>query len=144
MSATLALYELLGISNQVVSKKESYFLEAELFIRICEELQEIFRHSYQKFFHIMHYTQEMENNMLETNFIRLIINDILTTEEYTLDGIANYTSVPTDVIYEVMTGTNSNPSAMLLRRLIGLHRNVRKELYENIAKKIIQDFSKKS
>ena len=78
--------------------------------------------------------------MLEENFIRLVLNDILSTNEYTLEGIANYVDTHEDVIHEVISGRNSNPSAMLLRRAIELHRLVRNELYSAFMKKIAEKY----
>jgi len=43
---------------------------------------------------------EKEKSMIESNFIRCIINDILSTEEYTLPGIAYYTDTPEEIIIE--------------------------------------------
>ncbi len=44
MSATKPLCYLIGIHPAKFSKEENFLLEAELFLRICEELKEIFRH----------------------------------------------------------------------------------------------------
>lgn len=78
--------------------------------------------------------------MLETNFVRLIIKDILATEEYDTQGVARYAYTHEDVIQEVIDGRNLNPSAMLLRRSIDLHRTVRRELYHSIMKKIAAEY----
>jgi hypothetical protein len=76
----------------------------------------------------------MENKMLDANLLALIIKDILATEEYDLKGIAYYTKCHEDVLHEVVTGCNINPSAMLVRNIIELHRSVRAELYIKIIK----------
>ena len=78
--------------------------------------------------------------MLEANFVRLIIKDILATEEYNLKGIAYYTDTHEDVVQEVIDGRNTNPSATLLRRSIDLHRLVRRDLYHSIVKKIATEY----
>ncbi|MBA3660150.1 MAG: hypothetical protein H0W64_00300 [Gammaproteobacteria bacterium] len=75
--------------------------------------------------------------MLENDFARLITNDILSTEEYNLKGIARYSDTPEDVIQEVIDGRNIRPSATFLWRIIELHRSVRRELYDAIIRKII-------
>jgi hypothetical protein len=85
-------------------------------------------------------TIEKENTMFETNLARLIVHDILLTGEYTLDGIAQYANSHEDVIHEIFTGQNPNPSAILLRRLLELHRMVRRELYLAISKKITEKY----
>ncbi len=77
--------------------------------------------------------------MLEGNFIRLVINDILLTEEYTVQGIACYTQTPEDVIYDIAMGNNLAPSFPLSRKIIEIHRSIRPDLYSNILKKILSN-----
>lgn len=140
MSATEPLCRLLGISTSMFTREENILLEAELFTRICEELKEIFREQHRDYFRLMKFTIEKENAMLEANFVRLIIKDILSTEEYNPSGVAYYTNTHEDVIHEVVDGRNTNPSATLLRRSIDLHRSVRRDLYDALMKKIAMKY----
>lgn len=136
MSAIQTLYHLLNINLHGLSKKEILFLEADLFTRLCEELKEIIRKQYKNYFRTMKFNKEKENTMIEAHFIRCIINDILSTEEYNISGIAYYTDIPADIIYEVATGCNLQPTLSLARRVIDLHRSVRPNLYREIMAKI--------
>lgn len=137
MSATKLLCQTLGVNPGVLSKEENGILEADLFTRICEELKGIFKIEYRDYFRVLKLNTEMENTMMEFNLARFVINDILSTEEYSLPGIAYYTYKPEDVIFEVATGKNTDPSSSLLRKIIELHRSVRPELYREIMKKIL-------
>lgn len=140
MSAIEPLYKLIGRFNpNCLTKEENILLEADLLIRICEELKEYFRIKHKEYFRLLNFTMEMENAMLERNFICLLIKDIISTEEYTLEGIANYVDTHEDILIEVMTGKNLDPSASLFRRSIELHRSVRCELYQMIVKKIASE-----
>jgi len=105
-----------------------------------KELKHVFSDCYTEYFHLIKITKEKGDTMLNSRFLSLIINDILATEEYTLEGIANYTNVHTDVLYEILAGLNLTPSADLLQRNIELHRSVRYSLYESIIKKIIHHY----
>ena len=125
MPAIEPLCCLIGISASSLTKEENILLEIELFTRICEGLKEVFREHHKNYFCLMKFTMEMENAMLEENFIRLLVNDILASKEYTLEGIACYTNTHEDVMQEILAGLNSNPSAMLLRKIIELHKLVR-------------------
>ena len=69
-----------------------------------------------------------------------VINDILATGAYTLQGIAYYTQTPEEIVYEVAIGCNLRPSAIFLQRLIDLHREVKQELYLSIRKKIAAEY----
>jgi len=140
MSATEPLCRLIGIDPYKLSKEEYLILEAELFYSVCEELKEIFRIQHKEYFRLTKYTVEMESIMLEQNFLRFVINDILSTKEYTIEGIAYYVDTHTDVVSEVILGHNLNPSAILLHRTIGLHRSVRGDLYKTIMQKIIEKY----
>jgi hypothetical protein len=140
MSAMEPLCHLIGINPKNFSKEENRLLEAEIFIRICDELKEMFRQQYKDFFHLMKLTVSREDKMLERNFIRLILKDILLTEEYTLQGIARYTDIHEDVIHELASGLNTEPLAICLRKVIELHRSVRGELYRAIGKKIASEY----
>lgn len=130
------LCHLMGINRSKLSKEEYLLLEAEIFLHICEGLKEFFREQYKDYFSLMKFTVEKENTMLETNLVRLITNDILSTEEYDLNGIAHYADTPEDILQEVIDGRNIRPSATFLWRIIELHRSIRRELYDAILKKI--------
>jgi hypothetical protein len=136
MAALKLFCHWIGINLSSLSKEEIILLDAEFFTQICKELKEIFRNQHKEFFRFMKFTKEMEDDMLETNFVRLIIKDILSTEDYDLKGVACYADTHEDVIQEVIDGRNTNPSATLLRRCIDLHRSVRPDLYHAIVKKI--------
>ena len=141
MAAIELLSNLVRICPSKLSRSEIILLEAELFARICAELKEIFRIQQNDYFRLMKFTTKMENTMLEADFVRLIIKDILSTEEYNLNGIACYINTHEDVVQEIIDGRNTNPSAMLLRRSIDLHRSVRRDLYDAIVKKIAVEYS---
>lgn len=137
MSATESLCQLLGVNSKKLSKEENILLEAELFTRVCEELTKFYKFKYQEYFRLIKSNFDKESGMLEVNFLRCIVNDILLTEEYTLEGIACYTQEPIEVIYDILIGCNIAPSLLLSRKLIELHRSVRSNLYREIVKKIV-------
>lgn len=74
--------------------------------------------------------------MLEENFLQFVINDILSTKEYSLEGIAQYADISEEVIYDILTGSHKIPSLPLSRKIIELHKSVRQDLYSQIFKKI--------
>lgn len=140
MSAMEPLCRLMEINPRTLTKEENILLEIELFAHICGELKEIFREQNREYFRLMKFTIEMENTMLEAKFVRSIIQDILSTDEYNLEGIAYYTDTHGDVLQEVYSGQNSSPSATLLLKIIELHRTVRHDLYLQMMKKIASKY----
>jgi len=125
-----------GVIPSKFSKDEKQFIEAELFIRLCEELKEVYKKYYKEYYSLIKLSTEMENTMLESNFIQCVINDILLTEEYTLQGIAFHTQIPEEIIYDIVIGSNKEPSLPLARKIIEIHRSIRPDLYLNLMKKI--------
>ncbi len=128
----------IGINTNKFTKGELLILEAELFFLICEELKKLFKSHYKNYFSLLNFDFEMEERMIETNFLRFVIVDILSTETYNLLGIALYTQNSEETIYELMSGYNKDPSLLLARKIIELHRKVRPELYRIILKKAIK------
>ena len=140
MPAVEPLSRLIKINPCTLSKEENALLEAELFVETCEELKEVFRKKYKNYFCLMKFSVDKENIVLENKLTYWMINDILSTDEYTMQGIACYTDTFEEVIEEIMTGKNTSPSAKFLRKLIDLHRTVRRDLYDLIIKKIIDRY----
>lgn len=140
MSAPEPFYRLMRLPVNSTTRTERSFLEAGLFFSIRTELKELFREAHQEYFSTMNFTYEDENNMLDANFVRFIINDILVSNEYNLAGIARYSGIHTDILNELVTGLNDNPSAHILHRLIEIHHSVRRELYIKIMKRIVAKY----
>jgi len=139
MSAIEPLYRLFGIEHDV-TKDKGQILEADFIIQLYKGLNENFRSQYKNYFRLMKFNQEMENAMLESNFMQNIINDVVSTGEYTLEGIAHYTNIPEEVVREIATGKNTNPSFQSSRRIIELHRTVRLNLYKEIVKNVLSNY----
>jgi len=140
MSATEFLCQIVGVKPHQLSRKENIILEADLFARVCEEIKEFFKAQYRGYFRLIKCNAEMENVVMESVYVRHVINDILSTEEYTLSGIACYTQTPEEVVYEVAMGLNTNPSSAFLRKIIELHRSIRPDLYREIIRKITTEY----
>lgn len=116
MGALEPLCHLLGINPSKLSKDENLLLEVDLYLRICDELNEMFRQEYKDYFYFLKFTLSMEKTMLEDNFIRLIMRDILATGEYNLQGIARYIDTPDDIVHELASGLNTKPLGVHLRK----------------------------
>jgi len=140
MPATEFLCQIIGINPQKFSKEENILLEAELFTRLCEELEKFYKEKFKKYLRLIKIDGNKESAMREDNLVYCVVNDILSTKEYTLTGIACYTEIPEDVIYDASLGSNKAPSALLLRRIIELHRSVRPELYREIIEKMAMEY----
>lgn len=137
MAAMENLCRIVGINPNRLSKGENILMEMELFYRVCHELKNHYYFDWYKYSQSMHFNEQMEGAMIDDNFVKCIVNDLL--EEYSLQGIASYTDLPEDVIYELASGQNSNPSLKCIRKIIELHRSTRPNLYQTIVRKIVQE-----
>lgn len=123
---------------QKLSKAESILLEANIFVRVSDEFYGIFGDQYRSYLKLLKGESNKEIEVIEVNFLRLLVSDILSTNEYTLEGIANVVRLPVDVILELVSGLNTNPSLVLAAKIIRLHGDVRRDLYNELIKKIMQ------
>ncbi len=139
MSAVEPFCQLFGVNPKRFSREESIFIEIDLFVRIYERLKEYFSETY-KNHNFINLNKEVKNMELEKNLIKIIINDITSTENYTLQGIANYANIHLDIVSDLAAGLNTKPLAIYFRRIIELHRLVRPELYGMLAQKIISEY----
>ncbi len=127
----------------LLTPSEIDLIEADFFVRTCEELKSFFRHQYKNFLQVLNYNYEMEDAFVENNFITDLVKDILDSEEYTLPGIAYHTQISEDALLDLILGRNLNPSLRIFRKIVELHRTSRPEFYRLMAKKIIiQDMMK--
>ena len=140
MSAMEPLVQLIGIDPKKLSKEEYMFLEMELFTKLYEAFREYARQQYKDYFSLMHFNVKQEETMLDFSLSRLLVKDILSTEEYTIEGIAYYTNVPVEIVEEVVLGNNANPSALFVRKMMELHRLVRPMLYQCMMKKVLTGY----
>ena len=139
MSAPQSLVSLLRLKFLVpdgASKLEIRLLEAEITAHLVNELMEFFKSKYCAKNGLHKTCTKGEAVMLDINFLKVMLQDILVTGEYTLDGIVCYTGYHEDTIHEVAAGFNTNPSFALFYRFVELHRLARRDLYEVLRKKI--------
>lgn len=112
--------------------KEKAFLELLLFANLYREL-------------IIHYEinseSEKESTMVNNIVLRNIVNDLLGSDDYTLQGLANYIGYPEEVIYDLALGTNTNPTISLSTKIIELHMIARRDFYNQIINKLFVKFA---
>ncbi|MFZ2315067.1 MAG: hypothetical protein WAW86_05360 [Gammaproteobacteria bacterium] len=141
MAATMPLYNLLDIDLDNLTTQERSFVDMILCVSLCEEFRHQILAQYKGYFNSIKENAEKERSMLEQNIIGCILNDILSTNEYSLSGVAYYTNTPEEILMDVSTGSNLNPTFNLSRKLIDLHRTVKPQLYVDLLRKILDQKS---
>lgn len=125
-----------GEINVIDHSAEEIFIDQVLFMQLCNALMSLLLEQNEAYFKLIKLNKNMESVMIEANFVRFVINDILASEEYTLSGIAFYTRIPEEVVYDLASGINTNPSLSLTRKMVELHRAIKPGLYQNLMRKI--------
>lgn len=116
---------------------ETIFIDNVLFLQLCNEHMRMMLADSQAYFRLIKLNKNMESVMIEANFVRFIINDILRSEEYTLGGIAFYTNVPEEVLYDIVAGIHINPSLSLSKKIVELHRSIKPALYQQLIRNVL-------
>jgi hypothetical protein len=140
MDFTFYLLRLVRLDSRKLSRIERILLEIKLFTCISKELQELFKRRYENYLRLIKSNQTQEHSMLDINLPQEVINDILSTEEYSLSGIATHIRIPEEVLSDIASGLNTNPTFESSRKLFELHITVRRDLYDTILRKIISEY----
>ena len=138
MPVVISFLSLINIDTAECTKEECRLLEATIFDLLCAELQTYLVEGAKDYFRILKLPTNMERSIMESTFLKSVINDILASGEYSLSGIAYYTDTPSDVLDDIMIGNNERPSLLLSRKIIELHRSVRPSLYRLLLQKILR------
>lgn len=76
-------------------------------------------------------------HLMDNQIIQLLIQSILESDEYTLEGIANYSRLPFDVIFDAACGNNKYFSITPWVKIIDLFIQVRPEVAQLLFDKIL-------
>jgi hypothetical protein len=78
----------------------------------------------------------MECYTVDSKIIQFLIQSIIDTGEYTLEGIAHYTRIPLDVIFDAACGNNVQLSMTLWVRVIHLYIQVKPDVAQLLFDKL--------
>src|SRR5687768_5440504 len=79
-----------------LSKEEFYLLDALFLEKMCHVLTEFLMEKYTMF--------------IEKDVISLMLHDLISTDDYTIGGVAAYARVPEEVVYDIAIGNITNPT----------------------------------
>lgn len=143
MPAIQPACHLLNLVHIRTPTKELRLFEAETIACLVIELKEIFRKRYEPWITTTHSNKEEVYRMIDNQFLKDMLFDILSSGNYTLEGIARYTGFHEDLISDIASGICPHPSIFLFQKLFELHLGSKHDLYKNIRKKIISQMLEK-
>jgi len=80
----------------------------------------------------------MECYTMDGKIIQFLIDGIVETKEYTLEGIAYYTRIPFDVIFDAACGNNNQLSITPWARVADLYLQVKPDVVQLLFNKLIE------
>lgn len=115
-------------------KNERKILKAFLLERLHRLFIELFDSKIQ-------YNQKnfsMECYAMDNKIIQLLIQGIIETGEYTLEGVAHSTHIPFDVIYDAACGINNHISITAWTKIIDLYIQLKPDTVQALTNKLLE------
>ena len=116
------------------AKNERKILKAFLLGRLYQLFCELFQNKMQ----CNQNNSSMECYTMDSKIIQLLIQGIVETGEYTLEGIAFYTRIPFDVIYDAACGINNQFSITPWARIVGLYMQVKPDIAQVLIDRLLE------
>lgn len=114
------------ISLKYSEKNERNFLKAILLNRIYRFFYDLFDRSIRP--NKKNNNLSMESYVMDSKILQLLIQGIVESGEYTLEGIAFYTNIPFDVIYDAACGISYHLSVTAWAKVVDLYLQVKPEV----------------
>ena len=80
----------------------------------------------------------MECYIMDSKIIQFLIQGIIETGEYTLEGIAIYTHIPFDIIYDAACGINKQFSITPWVKVVDLYMQVKPDITKILIDKLLE------
>lgn len=122
------------------SKMERYLLKIFLLTRLHQVFCELFSQKSQ----LNSIDCSKEYYLMDSKVIQLIIQGIVDTGEYTLEGISYHTHIPFDIIFEAACGIRNQLSITCLVRIIDLFIQVKPDVLNALVEKLLELKNKNS
>lgn len=119
-------------------KNERKILKAFLLGHLHQLFCDLFQHQMS----CNQYNFSMECYAMDSKIIQLLIQGIVETGEYTLEGIAYYTRIPFDVIYDAACGISNHFSITPWAKIVDLYIQVKPDVAQVLVDKLLEIKSK--
>lgn len=133
---------ILGISSPAkdlqlsFSPKEHLFIKGYLFNVLYRRAKRLCRKYHKQ--HLKKLSQsECGEEVMDNYLSYYIIQDLLETGNFTLEGIANEINVHMDVMFDISSGLKTNHSPAILYRLIQLHITVKRTWHADLFRRLL-------
>ena|SRR3990167_2996846 len=147
MSSTINLYYNNIPTKEIITKKViptvvlKFSTKNErkiLKVFLLRQLHQLFCKLFQNKMLCYQNNSSMECYAMDSKIMQFLIQDIVETGEYTLEGIALYTRIPFDVIYDAACGINNQFSITPWVRVIDLYMQVKPDITKILIDKLLE------
>jgi hypothetical protein len=101
-------------------------------------LHKLFREIFQQKINLTQHNSLQESYTMDSRMIQLLIEGIIETGEYTIEGIAYHTRVPLDVIYDAASGISNHFSITPWARVADLYMQVKPEVTQMLIDRLLE------
>lgn len=130
----------LGISEWSIVATNSLKSNQAFFKTVlCTQFYRMLELYYQNQLEIRSDSHTLDVYIMNNKIIKLLIEEIVNTGEYTLEGIAYHTRIPFDVIDEAACGLNAQISIAAWVKIIDLYFSIKPEAKSMLIKTIMED-----
>lgn len=105
-------------------------------------LHELFLEQFQNKMQCLQNNYSVECYTVDSKIIQLLIQDIIQTGEYTLEGIAFHTRIPFDIIYDAACGISDHFSITPWVRIVELYMQVKPDITKALTARLIETNNK--
>jgi len=81
-------------------------------------------------------TEIREGYAVDSKILQLVIQEMVTTGEYTLEGIAYYTQIPLDVVLDAACGINKQLAITPWLRIVKLYIQMKPEILSTLTNRL--------
>lgn len=134
--SSIILYKKLNISNTQIKHHEKLLIEAYLYNLLYRKARCKFRNQFEDQIKFLN-THLSEDEVMDNNLSYYLVQDLLATGNFTLEGIAYETKTHVDVIIDIASGIRTNISAAIFNRIIKLHINTKRSVYSELIKRLL-------
>lgn len=124
-SSSVQNTSLLTLPHKIQNAFLKIFLACQIHDILCDSLQ-------------LNITDSTELYMINNKILQFLIHSIIDTNEYTLEGIAYYTRIPFDVLYDAACGISTQFSITSWSKLIDLYMQVKPNITTVLIEKLIE------
>ncbi len=128
-----------GFILKLFEKKERKLLKVFLLSRIHQLFFDYFKNQLE-----LDTNFSMECYAMDNKLIQFLINGIIKTGEYTLEGISYHTHIPFDIIFDAVCGINNQFSMTLWIKIINLYLEVNPDITNHLVDQLLELKSKDS